>query len=289
MSDLSLGAGFVKPAISSDRSGLSDGSDRPNMRKIVSASRRTELVAHYPDYLVHRLAQVGPERVHTLVVWTKDPTNLLAHRGLHDMLGRVAQVFVHWTVTGLGSTFVEPNVPAPRAQLALLDDIAVLVGDPRRIHWRYDPLVSARCGNERVSNVDLALFRSLADAFARAGVPAVHTSFATMYRKVMRRLVDAGIELEDYDAAARRQFISALAEEAARFGIQLLTCCEPGYPLQRCIDGESLTALHPTNEPCRTERARDQRKLCGCTVSLDIGRYLPCPNRCLYCYAHPAR
>ena len=289
MSDLSLGAGFVKPAISSDRSGLSDGSDRPNMRKIVSASRRTELVAHYPDYLVHRLAQVGPERVHTLVVWTKDPTNLLAHRALHDMLARVGQVFIHWTVTGLGGTFVEPNVPAPKAQFALLDEIASLVGDPRRIHWRYDPLVSARRGDERVSNVDLALFRSLAEGFARAGVPTVHTSFATMYRKVVRRLAGAGIECEEYEAEARRQSISALVEEAGGLGMQLLTCCEAGYPLQRCVDGELLTALHPTNERCRTERARGQRKLCGCMVSLDIGRYLPCPNRCLYCYAHPAR
>jgi hypothetical protein len=258
------------------------------MKKVISASRRTELVAHYPDYLVRRLKQVGPERVHTLVVWTKDPTNLLAHRELREMVSRLGQVFIHWTVTGLGGTFVEPSVPAPQAQLALLDDIAALVGDPRRIHWRYDPLISAGRGDKRVSNVDLGLFRALAEGFAPAGVPAVHTSFATMYRKVIRRLAEVGIECKEYDAEARRQFISALAEEAGRFGMRLLTCCEPGYPMQRCINGELLTALHPANEPCRTERARGQRKLCGCTVSLDIGRYLPCPNRCLYCYANPA-
>jgi hypothetical protein len=205
------------------------------------------------------------------------------------MVGRVGQLFLHWTVTGLGGTFLEPKAPAPQTQLALLPEIAALVGDPRRLHWRYDPLVCARRAEERVSNVDLALFRSLAQAFARAGVPAVHTSFATIYRKVARRLAQAGIVFEEYGAEARRQFISALAEEAGGLGMHLLTCCEPGYPPQRCIDGEVLAALHPAKEPCRTDRARDQRDLCGCTVSLDIGRYLPCPNGCLYCYAHPAQ
>ncbi len=70
--------------------------------------------------------------------------------------------------------------------------------------------------------------------------------------------------------------------------MEMLTCCEPSLPVQRCIDGALLARLHPTGEPCKTERARGQRKLCGCTVSLDVGHYLPCPNGCVYCYAHPA-
>jgi len=275
----------------SERSGGSEWPDDPDMNKVISASRRTELVAHYPDYMAERLLRVGPSNIHTVVVWTKDPANLLTHAALRQALSNVGQVLVHWTVTGLGGTFLEPNVPPPEAQFALLGDIVALVGDPRRVHWRYDPLLSARRGAERVSNVDLVLFRSLAEHFARAGVPAVHTSFATIYRKVMRRVAQASActAFEDYDGEARRQFLSALADESRALGMELLTCCEPGCPRQRCIDGELLTALHPANEPCPTQRARDQRELCGCTVSLDIGRYLPCPNRCLYCYAHPAQ
>src|SRR5574340_775148 len=112
--------------------------------KILSASRRTELVAHFPDLLAQRLEEAGPDRVHSVVVWTKDPSNLLTHARLRAALARVGQVFVQWTVTGLGGTFLEPHVPAPSAQLALLDDIVSYVGDPRRIHWRYDPLLSVR-------------------------------------------------------------------------------------------------------------------------------------------------
>ena len=86
--------------------------------KIISASRRTELVGHYPDHLLRRLRDLGPDTIHTLVIWTKDPTNLLHHRPLREALSSVGQLFVHWTITGLGGTFLEPNVPPPDDQLA---------------------------------------------------------------------------------------------------------------------------------------------------------------------------
>ena len=262
---------------------------RPSIpNNIISASRRTELLAHHPDYLIHRLRRIGPHNVHTLVIWTKDPTNLLRHRPLRQTLSDVGQLFVHWTITGLGGTFLEPNVPPPPDQFPLLDDLISYHGDPRRLHWRCDPRISARRGDERATNHDLDLFRSLAEPIAHTGVPVVHTSFVTIYRKVVRRLASAGVEIDDHDPAARRDLIARLAAAASDLGLRLQTCCEPGFPLQRCIDGPLLQQLHPTNAPCPTTRAPNQRKLCGCTLSLDIGRYLPCPNRCLYCYAHPA-
>jgi DNA repair photolyase len=257
------------------------------IRKVISASRRTELVAHYPDYLARRLHELGPAGIHTVVVWTKDPSNLLRHRDLREALTGVGQVFVQWTVTGLGGTLLEPNVPPPIEQLRLLPDVAACVGDPQRIHLRYDPLISARRSDEQFSNVDLDLFRSIAEPFARAGVPAVHTSFVTVYRKVTRRLSAAGVALDQYAPEQRRAFLTKMTDAARGLGMDLLTCCEPDFPIRRCIDGDLLTALHPTQEPCLTDRAKGQRTLCGCTASLDVGRYLPCPNGCLYCYARP--
>jgi hypothetical protein len=263
------------------------------------------LLAHYPDHLARRVRDLrsgegSQPAIHTVVIWTKDPANLLCHEGVREALAGVGQVFLHWTVTGLGGTFLEPNVPPAPEQLSLLDDVVAYLGDPRRIHWRYDPLISARRAAEHAGNVDIGLFRSLAQAFARAaGAPpssrardgegaVVHTSFATLYRKVIRRLAAAGVTAEEFSSDARRAFLDQMATVAGELGMKLVTCCEPGYPTGRCIDGELLAGLHPAHEPCATTRARDQRELCGCTASLDIGRYLPCPNRCLYCYAHPA-
>jgi hypothetical protein len=258
------------------------------LKKVISASRRTELVGHYPDQLAQRLRAIGPERIHTVVVWTKDPRNLLNHAPLRETLAGVGQVFLHWTITGLGATFLEPNVQPPDRQLGMLDDIVSFLGDPRRLHWRYDPLVSAQSGCYLAENIDLDMFRSLARPFARARVRTVHTSFVTMYPKVRRRLAAKGIDFGEQDAATRTDFIRQLRTAAREYGMEVVTCCEPGIPMQRCIDGALLTQLHPTRERCRTDRALGQRELCGCTVSLDVGQYLPCPNGCVYCYAHPA-
>jgi hypothetical protein len=256
---------------------------------VVSASRRTDLVAHYPDYLIERLQKIGPSRIHTIVLWTKDPSNLLSHQALRQTLRETGQVFLHWTVTGLGGSWMEPNVPRWQEQVALLPDIAAFVGDARRIHWRYDPLVTAQREAETVSNANTSSFGLLADNIARTGVPAVHVSFVSMYAKVVKRLAKAGIEFTVYQEQDRRQLLLELTEAASQRGLQLLTCCEPGFPRQRCINGELLSLLHPEGEACRTDRAAGQRDGCGCTVSLDIGRYLPCPGQCVYCYAHPQR
>lgn len=261
---------------------------RTQRKQVLSASRRTELLGHYPDVFAARLEEIGAARVHSVVVWSKDPRHLLSHARLREALRGVGQLFLQWTVTGLGGTLLEPDVPAAEEQCALLPEMVSFLGDSRRLHWRYDPLIAVRRGGERVSNLDLSLFRQLAEAFARHGVPAVHTSFATAYPKVLRRMQAAGVELERPDPAARARVLEGMEAAAGALGLRLIACCEPGRPVGRCIDGALLSALHPEGEPCRTDRPRGQRERCGCTASLDIGHYLPCPNRCLYCYAHPA-
>jgi len=261
---------------------------QPPLNKVISASRRTDLVSHYPDRLARRIIDFGPQSIHTVVLWTKDASNILDHRALREALASVGQVFVHWTITGLGGAFLEPNVPPAGQQLALADGLVAFVGDPRRVHWRYDPLVSAERSGEFAGNVSIPLFRSLAEPLARAGIAMVHTSFVTLYPKVVRRFAAAGIQAAQPPPEEAEKFLQYLGAAAADVGMRLLTCCESAFGRQRCIDGDLLMELHPAHEPCRTDRARGQRELCGCTASLDIGRYLPCPNRCLYCYAHPA-
>jgi hypothetical protein len=169
---------------------------RVQRKQVLSASRRTELLGHYPDAFAARLEQIGPARVHSVVIWTKDPRHLLCHERLREALRGVGQVFLQWTVTGLGGTALEPAVPPAEEQCALLPEIIGFLGDPRRLHWRYDPLITVTRRDERISNLDRPLVRRLAEAFARHRVPAVHTSFVTPYPKVLRRMRAAGLELD---------------------------------------------------------------------------------------------
>jgi len=260
----------------------------PAVKRVISASRRTDLVAHYPDLLAGRIAEAGPGAVHTLVVWTKDPANLLRHAPLRRMLADLDQIYLHWTITGLGGTFLEPRIRPPADQIALLPEIIGLLGSPRRIAWRYDPLITASRAGETLSNVDVGRFGALAEAFGRQGVARVHTSFVSLYAKVRRRAGRAGVEIVEHPAGERAEHLRLLRGEASRQGLEVITCCEEGQPRGACIDGALLASLHPAGEPCSTRRARGQRPLCGCTESLDIGAYLRCPSGCLYCYGSPA-
>lgn len=257
-------------------------------RTVLSASRRTELTAHYPDLLASRIEEYGLQRVHTLVIWTKDPRNLLLHPRLNGVASSVPQVFVHWTVTGLGGSLLEPFVPPAETVLPFLPQLVDWLGGPERLHWRYDPLLEARMGERSIGNLDLELFSALGAVFARQGVATVHTSFVTLYPKVLRRFAAAGLVPSEPSREEQEEFLAQMACCAGALGMQVLTCNQPGFPRRACIDGELLTRLHPLGEPCSTRRARGQRKLCGCTESYDLCHYLRCPNGCLYCYAQPS-
>ena len=69
---------------------------------VISASRRTDLVGCYPDYLIEKLKSYPLEKVHTIVIWTKNPCNMILHQALREVLSQYAQVYVHLTITGLG-------------------------------------------------------------------------------------------------------------------------------------------------------------------------------------------
>jgi len=53
---------------------------------VLSASRRTDLVGCYPEYLIEKLKAYPPERVHSIVIWTKNPYNLIYNQNLRDVL-----------------------------------------------------------------------------------------------------------------------------------------------------------------------------------------------------------
>jgi len=255
--------------------------------RVISASRRIDLVAGYPEEFAEALEQkCPPESTHTVVIWTKDPTNLLRHRRLRSALRRYEQLFLHLTITGLGSTVLEPRVPEPERVLAMLPDLIAFVGSPVRVRVRFDPIVHIRLADgSEVCN--LRYFAQLAPRLRALGLTDVTTSWMTIYAKVQRRLHRIGAEARHSDPEEWQEEADWLLRVAAEHGIRVHGCCVPGWPRSRCIDGELLTRLHPRNLPASTRRARGQRALCGCTESWDIGWDNKCPLGCRYCYANP--
>jgi len=254
---------------------------------VISASRRTDLVAWFPEVLCDKLERIGPDRIHTLVVWTKDPSNMLRHKRLNEMLSSLDQIFLHLTVTGLGGSELEPGVPPPDAVTEHLPALVRLLGNPQRIRWRFDPILVWECGNEKFSNMDK--FPDMAGAFLSNGVTRAITSICLLYPKVRKRFRYHGrfapVELS---TDLRTEIRARISSEASRLGMELSWCCEPGERPAGCIDGKTLSDLHPHSRPAPIDRARGQRDGCSCTRSWDIGWYNEvCRGGCLYCYANP--
>lgn len=276
---------------------------------MISASRRTDLVASFPEWLATALrarrarvlgpsgrafeADLSPDAVHTIVLWSKDLSNLLRNKaGLRDLLRDYDQVYLHFTVTGLGGTSVEPGAPPLTEALDQIGPAVELAGLPSRVSVRFDPVLFWTEGGRVRSNI--SLFPRVAAAAAGCGIRNIRVSFAQWYGKARRRAAARGFLFLDPPEEEKRRHAAHLAEEAAALGLTLHACCQPflegvpGLRASSCIDGALLGSLHPRGEPASRRKDRSQRAGCLCTESVDIGSYAQaCPHGCVYCYANP--
>lgn len=280
------------------------------MKKVISASRRTDLVAFYPEWLARAMAKekacflhpgkksavridLSPARVHTLVLWSKNFHPLLENRHrLRDWLKKYDQVYFHFTITGLGGTFLEKLAPATTEALAQLPGLIEIAGCPERISVRFDPIVFWLEDGHLRTNLDF--FPELARKIASSGIRTVRFSFAQWYKKSVARAKKIGLNFYDPTYEEKKEAVQKLVSVAQDFGLELWSCSQseiavlPGIKPSACIDGELLTRLHPRNESASLVKDHSQRKDCLCTESIDIGSYSQsCPAACVYCYANP--
>jgi hypothetical protein len=261
---------------------------------IVSVSRRTDIPAYYVPWLRNRLKEgfalvrnprnfkrtrfvsLAPGNVDCFVFWTKDARPLF---GLLDMLDdRGTPYFFQWTVTPYGPD-IEPGI-APKADiLAAFRALSERIG-PHRTIWRYDPVF---VGDDFPVCRHLEAFERMCASLSGAAGRCV-LSFVDLYAKMSGRGI-AETSREDM-----KRIAGGFAKSAAVHGISLQTCCEEtdfeeeGIRNGACIDGVLVERL--AGRSLGTKRDRNQRPLCGCAESADIGAYDTCPAGCLYCYAN---
>jgi hypothetical protein len=240
-----------------------------------------------------RDVDLSPDTVHTVVLWSKDFSNLLRNsHGLKDLLASYDQLYLHFTVTGLGGTRVEPGVLPYRQALDQIPGLVAVAGSPLRVSVRFDPVLFWEEDGKTRSN--LPLFYEVAEAAAAQGIRDARMSFAQWYGKAARRAAARRFPFSAPDDAVQRSQALELAAIAAARGLVLHACSQPllaGVPGIRpsaCIDGALLEQLHPRHEPASRRKDRGQRADCLCTESKDIGSYTQtCHHSCVYCYANP--
>ena len=279
------------------------------MKKVISASRRADLVSSYPDWLAESVlsgqavvqgprsrrtvVDLRPDSVHTMVLWSKNFLPLIENRfRLREALSRYDQLYLHFTITGMGGSFIEPGILPPAQASVQLAPLVEVVGSPERISVRFDPIVFWRAGKRVRTN--LGYFERLAPVLESHGVRDVRISFAQWYAKARRRASKGGLDFIDPAPEEKRAYASELVETAKSSRLRIHACSQDfllgigDIRPSSCIDGVLLRRLHPHGEAVSEARDRSQREECRCTRSVEIGSYTQiCPHPCIYCYACP--
>jgi hypothetical protein len=279
------------------------------MKKVVSASRRTDLVAFFAEWLASVLKKgeaevhgpsghtytidLDPAVVHTVVLWSKNFAKLIENfAGLRNSLLDYDQIYCHFTITGMGGSFIERGVPPYRQALSQLDDLIEIAGSPDRVTIRFDPVVYWK--EEGKIRTNLRIFEKMAPVIQKKGIKNIRISFAQWYRKAIRRAGKHGFSYVDPPLEKKLGDARFLAGVAGEWGLQLFSCSQdflkeiPGILPSFCIDGRLLQKLHPDGDAVSHAKDKTQRAECRCTESVDIGSYTQfCPHSCLYCYANP--
>jgi len=265
---------------------------------IISASRRSDIPAFFPGWLMERIrageveyrnpfggqtqrVSLRPEKVHSIVFWSKDYRPLLPH--LSELEAGGYRLSFHFTITGL-PRLLEPNVPETEVAVETFSYLSQRFS-PKHAIWRFDPIVFSSGMEE---GYYLEQFARLGKML-RGKTRRCYFSFVNFYAKVKKNL--AGLqEMKCYDPPLerKRQLAARLAEIAADMGMELFSCCadaliQPGVKKGHCIGGELLAELFP--ERPRVSEIHPTRDDCGCYASRDIGTYGTCRHGCLYCYA----
>ena len=288
---------------------------------IISASRSTDIPACFPAWFMEQLEKgycrrtnpfngksyyVSFENVRVIAFWSKNPGPLLPR--LEEIRNAGIDFFFQLTVNDYEPEGWEPSLPPLGERIATVAELSKRIGRERLL-WRFDPLIIT----------DTLPPRKLLDRIEKTGdriapfVSRLTVSFLTPYRSVMRRLKSSGIGWRETSDDIVRETGEGLAALSEKWGLEVVTCAERadlgpyGIHPGSCIDPhyvfrvfrgdgklmrfffqdrqEQLNLPDSTSDLVKKLKDPGQRKLCGCMLSKDIGRYGTCTNGCIYCYA----
>jgi len=263
---------------------------------IISASRRTDIPALYPEWFINRIKagflltrnpmnknQVSkialtPEKIDCIVFWTKNPQPIIKYL---DQLNDYNYYF-HFTITPYDSS-IEMNLTDKSGLLDCFKKLSDIIG-PERAIWRYDPVFYT---GKYDYSYHLKSFEKFARTLSGFTEQCIY-SFLTLYKKCEKNMKAISFsrpcENDIFKLSKIFREISLIS------GIQLQTCAESfdlsslGITRGKCIDDSLISKL--SGYPVYTPRDPYQRKECQCVSSIDIGAYNTCIHRCIYCYAN---
>lgn len=271
---------------------------------IISASRRTDIPAFFPEWFMSRLREgytlvrnpfngkesrvdLTPCTTDCIVFWTKNPRPLMKYLDEIDALGY--KYYFLFTLNNY-PRILEPAVPSFDEITVTFSELAASLGNSRVI-WRFDPILLSSVTPEEFITENFGMIaREL-----RAYTKRVIFSFCDFYGKVKKNLrlleEEKGVICADIsdNAPVKMRIASRLAEIARAHDMEISSCAETedftslGIRRGACVDRELIGNILGVSVGAPKDKG--QRKECGCAMSRDIGKYATCAHGCVYCYA----
>jgi DNA repair photolyase len=263
---------------------------------IVSASRRTDIPAFYPEWFFRRLEEgfalvrnpvnplqirrvaLDPGGLEGIVFWTKNPGPML------PLLKKLEayHYYFQFTLNAYGAD-MEPGLPRKGILIDAFKALSEKIG-PCRVIWRYDPILI----NEKYSLPwHIEKFGETARAL-KGRAEKVSLSFIDLYAKTVRNT--RGLNVREMSREEKTGIAGELARIAGENGLAIAACAEDidlspyGIGKAKCIDDRLIERISGRLPDVKKDRS--QRPECCCVSSVDIGAYNTCPHGCRYCYAN---
>ena len=271
---------------------------------IISASRRTDILAFYSKWFMNRIEagwcqvpnplnynqlsyiSLKPEDVDAIIFWSKNPAPIIDY--LSELDRRGFHYYFQFALNDYPKV-LEPGIPSLEQRIRTFQRISNQL-EPLRIVWRYDPIIIS---NRTPPSFHIDKFSNIAAALKRY-TRRVMVSLVDFYQKTDRKL--SALESEGFvfdrgatDSQSVCDLLKEISSIAKQNEIDIFTCAEErdyssaGIPPGRCIDGELIYRLWSLKG--HTKKDPTQREACLCVVSKDIGINDTCVHGCPYCYS----
>jgi Domain of unknown function (DUF1848). len=263
---------------------------------ILSVSRRTDIPAFYSKWFFNRLkegyflvknpmnphqisrVEINPSIIDCIVFWTKNPKPMLNQ--LDYLKGY--NYYFQFTITPYDKS-LEPNVPRKKYIIDTFVELSERIGKDKVI-WRYDPIILT---DIYTKEYHYKWFEYLAHKLSNYTDKCV-ISFLDLYKKTERNMKE--IKVTPLLKSDMEEMADRLSKIAYKYNLILESCSEEipldkfGINHGKCIDDKLISKLIGCN--INAQKDQNQREVCGCVKSMDIGAYNTCKHHCLYCYAN---
>lgn len=263
---------------------------------ILSVSRRTDIPAFYSDWFIKRLKEgyvcvrnpmypkqvsrieLNPDTVDVIVFWSKNPKVMLSKL---DALNEY-EFYFQYTLNPYGKD-IETNLPLIEERIQTFIDLSEQIGKDRVI-WRYDPILIT---NEIGVEFHIDMFDKIA-SLLKNHTTSVVISILDNYQKIRKRM--EAINSFSITPSEIEQIAVAFKKISYMYGLKISSCAEDidlrpfGINPGKCIDDQLISKL--LGQQISIPKDKNQRGVCGCVESIEIGAYNTCLHNCKYCYAN---